>query len=393
MGHCARGENHHSAQGLHEGATAWIDQNITELQKHFNTENIALRKITTELTQKVTFQQDMLDYLGAKCKATTDRLIKLESYSMRENIIISGLDEEERETEDNLYDTLMELFSTDMSLDMSNIHIVRCHRLAKGAKKTGPRDVIVRFSTHNGKTTVLYSAHKLKGRNKPLYINEQFPKEIEQKRRILRPILKQGKELNKKCSLIVDKLFIEGKPYTVNNISEIPFDTASLTTKETNSHVMFSGRLSPYSNFFTRESLFTAEDGNKYSCTEQFYQYTRAIHSGNKTAAMEILSETDPVVMKHIGDAFRGNQDWDKIAHEVMQRGVGSKFTQNSDLATMLKSTGTKTFLECNRYDPFWGTGSSLADTASQADPMKIKGKNIMGKILSDVRDQITNSG
>jgi hypothetical protein len=120
---------------------------------------------------------------------------------MRENIIISGLDEEDRETEDRLYDTLIELFSTDMSLDMSRIHIVRCHRLAKSAKKAGPRNVIVRFSTHNSKKTVLYPAYKLKGRSKPLYINEQFPREIEQKRRILRPILKLGKELKRNVYL------------------------------------------------------------------------------------------------------------------------------------------------------------------------------------------------
>jgi ribA/ribD-fused uncharacterized protein len=153
---------------------------------------------------------------------------------------------------------------------------------------------------------------------------------------------------------------------------------------------MFSGRISPYSNFFFREALFTGEDGNKYNCTEQYYQYKRAMHSANNTAAMEILCETDPVIMKHIGDAFRGNRDWDKISREVLETGVRAKFIQNSDLATMLKSTGTKTFLECNRYDPFGGTGSSLTDVASQADLTAMKGKNIMGTILGDVRDYLT---
>ena len=40
----------------------------------------------------------MLGYLGTGCKATTGPLIKPDSYSMREKLVISGLDGEEPET-------------------------------------------------------------------------------------------------------------------------------------------------------------------------------------------------------------------------------------------------------------------------------------------------------
>ena len=93
--------------------------------------------------------------------------------------------------------------------------------------------------------------------------------------------------------------------------------------------------------------------------------------------------------MKRIGDTFKGNQDWDKIAPDVMKRGVLAKFSENPDLATKLKSTGTKTFLECNPYDAFWGTGMSLTDTAALTDLKQIKGKNMLGKILSEIRKQL----
>jgi len=81
---------------------------------------------------------------------------------------------------------------------------------------------------------------------------------------------------------------------------------------------------------------------------------------------VEILYETDHVVMKHIGDIFKGNQDWEKIVREVIQKGVRKKFPQNSDFASMLKSDDKKGFLEHNHYDLLWGSRTSLSDGARQ---------------------------
>jgi len=258
-------------------ATAQIQANITSLLKPIEDENISLRKVTNELTNKVTVQQGLIDYMRTNTGETRSRLIRLEAYSMRENLIITGLDEVKGETEDILYDSLIKLFSGDMAVDMSNIQIVRCHRLSRGVKRAGPRDVIARFATLTGKKKVLYSGYRLKGRTSPIFINEQFPREVEQQRRILRPIQRKCKELNKKCTLVQDKLIIEGKSYTVNNICDIPFDTTGLATQITSTHIMFNGRLSEYSNFYTRDGLFNVDDGNSYTSTEQYYQYSRAV--------------------------------------------------------------------------------------------------------------------
>ena len=54
---------------------------------------------------------------------------------MTEKLIILGLDEEERETEDSLFDALIELFVTEMSLDLCQIQIVKWHKTGNGAKQ------------------------------------------------------------------------------------------------------------------------------------------------------------------------------------------------------------------------------------------------------------------
>ena len=175
---------------------------------------------------------------------------------MRENLTFTGIEESEGESEETLCNTLYELFSEDMVIDTSSLVIVTCHRLSRGGRRSGPRDVIARFATLRDKKLFLYAASKLKGRENPIYINEQFPKEIEQQRHILRPVLKLAKSLKKKAHFVQEKLIIEGKPYTVANLEDIPFNTSSLGTQITDKHVLFSGRFSPFSNFLQRRPFY-----------------------------------------------------------------------------------------------------------------------------------------
>ena len=115
-----------------------------------------------------------------------------------------------------------------MDLDTSNFNVVRCHRLykPKHSVRSGPRDVhlIVRFTSQRTKSYILSATGKLKDRPQPLhmYINEQYPREIEQRRRILRPALKAAKAKKLKASMVMDKLIIKGKTYTVDNLGDIP---------------------------------------------------------------------------------------------------------------------------------------------------------------------------
>jgi len=163
-----------------------IDQTFTDLLKPMKEENTSLRRDVTAMSkgvdilrQKVILQRGMIDYLCNSVKSNRNRQIRMDSCSVRENIIISGIVESSNETEVELYDILMELFSTYTSADMSNVIIVKCHRLRKLASNhDGNRNVIVIFSTHRGKMAIRESARNLKNRPDRIYINDQFKKEI-----------------------------------------------------------------------------------------------------------------------------------------------------------------------------------------------------------------------
>ena len=191
--------------------------------------SIAVKKATGALVETIDSQQLEIQTLRNRCQDTDNRMLKLESYSMRENLIISGVMENDNETEEDLRKSLDDLFD-ELELDPDNISINRCHRISsRGTNKT-VRDIIVRFTNLGDKQRILRSSHHLKGRDSPIYINEQFPREIELRRRVLRPVMQKAKALHKKCSLIQDKLILGGKAYYVDTLRYVPFDITDLST-------------------------------------------------------------------------------------------------------------------------------------------------------------------
>lgn len=57
----------------------------------------------------------------------------------------------------------------------------------------------------------------LKGSN--FGMNDQFPKEIQQRRKILIPIMKDFREKGKRAALSVDKLYVDGTLFCDRNIT------------------------------------------------------------------------------------------------------------------------------------------------------------------------------
>ena len=307
---------------------------------------------------------------------------------MRDNLIFSGIRESEGVSDQEIRSALLKLFQDDLKLtDPENIVITRCHRLH--GKNRNIRDIVARFENPHDKRRILKSAHKLKDRAEPVYINEQFPREIEQKRKILRPLLKEAKKRSHKATLVQDKLIVNGRPYHVDTLMYLPFDISTLSTKLTQDHVLFGGRLSPFSNFFKMGHTFTVADIT-YTCSEQYYQRAKALFAGDQKAACDIQMSIDPVQMKRIGDSLKVDEEaWHEKSLLEMEIAVFSKFMQNRDLMDIMRDNGdSRTFAECNQYDTKWGTGRAL-DTDEADNETTWEGDNHLGRILDKVRERI----
>lgn len=91
---------------------------------------------------------------------------------------------------------------------VSAISFHRVHRLgARGG--TRPRPIVAKFEHFKQKELVKSKGRELKGTS--FGMNDQFPKEINNRRKMLYPILKQHRQKGKRASLVADKLYIDGQ--------------------------------------------------------------------------------------------------------------------------------------------------------------------------------------
>ena len=101
-----------------------------------------------------------------------ERCDDLEQYSRRNTVRIRGVAEAQNENTDCV---VKELATRKLSIQISDSDVVRSHRVGERAEdRSTPRDIIVRFTTHNTKSSVMRSARKLKGTH--VFINENLTK-------------------------------------------------------------------------------------------------------------------------------------------------------------------------------------------------------------------------
>ena len=70
-------------------------------------------------------------------------------------------------------------------------------------------------------------------------------------------------------------------------------------------------------------------------------------------------------------------KNWDSSRDNVMREVVKAKFTQYEELKTLLLSTGDAKLIEHTKNDDYWADGGDG------------KGKNMLGKILMEVREKL----
>lgn len=129
--------------------------------------------------------------------------------SMRDNLLFHGISEQPSENVENVVLTLCEE-KLQIADAKNNVKIERAHRIGKSAPgKTRP--IVVKFSSHKDRESIRKNSKLLKGTN--IGISEQFPREIQERRKQLIPVMKQAQRDGKKATLSVDRLYIDGRLY------------------------------------------------------------------------------------------------------------------------------------------------------------------------------------
>ena len=151
--------------------------------------------------------------------------------------------------------------------------------------------------------------------------------------------------------------------------------------------VIFFHRSSYLSNFYKCDFII---DGIKFTSTEQYFHYKKAIIFKDEESAKQILSTNNPMKQKLYGRKVKqfNYKMWNEISYSIMKQGLYAKFTQNSKLYKKLQLLKRVRFVEASPHDIKWGAGINRYHP-NITSPSKWPGKNLLGNCLSDIKNLI----
>ena len=312
---------------------------------------------------------------------------------LQNNLIIQGIKEDEWEMDETRKEKIYKVVSSTVDVPdhrkhikiAKSIAIVKSTRLGK-FRSGNCRPISVCFEKKSHAEILFQSKKHLP---KGIYVDREYTNEVEQSRRILRPILKLAKSHDKysgKCKMEADTLIIQGRKYTTKNLHSLPSDISGYkaSSKENDTALAFFGELSPFSNF--NISPFNLH-GQHYHSSEQFIQSQKADFFNDTETKSQILKATTPLECKELARKIAGfkQESWNGAAKSWCKPGIEAKFMSNPYLVSMLQSTGDKTLVEAC-YNKLWGTGIPFCDTDCLKDELWTN-VGIQGEILMEIRE------
>lgn len=130
-------------------------------------------------------------------------------------------------------------------------------------------------------------------------------------------------------------------------------------------------------------------EGRKYTCAEQYMMLAKASLFNDFEMAGKIAATDDPALQKRLGARVRNfdGEVWHRWRIHIVHTANHAKFAQNKGALRQLRNTAPAMLVEANPRDWNWGNGLQIEDPANH-DPNTWKGTNLLGRILTFVREQ-----
>lgn len=200
-----------------------VEKSMDFINKQFEKNKTDVDTVKTKITDirhENEGQNDAIARLQADLDDLYEKHIDLQTRSMRENLIFTGIPLEQKDEESDLTEKVLETFmKKELKLDtIPKYH--RAHRFGRefsetnrdGSVKFSTRPIVCRFENFKQREIVRKAAINLKGT--PFGVSEQFPKEINDRRKALWPFFQEARRQKKKAHFKKDKLFIDGNEFT-----------------------------------------------------------------------------------------------------------------------------------------------------------------------------------
>lgn len=156
-------------------------------------------------------QRADIDRLAESMLILDEKSDFLDRQARRANLIIDGVPEAEKENNLVTEEKVLEIIKEKLNLDTKTIGVEQAMRIgevniSRDGTQGRPRPVMVRFHHTKDRDTVFRNAKKLKGTR--IFINEDYPEAVRQRRKELVPKMKEARERGDIAFLRYDKLII-----------------------------------------------------------------------------------------------------------------------------------------------------------------------------------------
>ena len=286
-----------------------------------------------------------------------NKLSKIKNELLESTAIIYGVHEDSWEDGPTRYNMVIDVLAYTM---MGTNH----HEQMNAARKIliNKTSRIGKYNPHKGRpilVTFVYNEdceHLLANKKylpKGVFVDKQYCEEIENIRRILRPVIRKARKGKYKgrCRMERDQVVIDCRRYGLRNLHQLPPDlnTFNCTSEESEGCIGFFGELNELSNFHPCKFNI---NGINYSSIEQWIQHCKAKYFKDSITMAQILSTEDALESKQLARDIIGYEErkWKEVAYKECYTGIFEKFAQNEDLMRVLINTGNKTLVESS-YD------------------------------------------
>ena len=403
------------------------EERFTSLRKQIKDSKISLETYTKENDEKMSKVETSISNTVADLKSLQDKVTTLESKldittnllestqkqldgaknEIKDNVKILGKldrkyerDEEEvkrctlildgvNERDNKKPRIVVSNLLKDLSIDYKESDIKAAYRL--GPVRNGvarPRSIKVLFANSTKKGEIFQNIEKLRQNDswKGVRLSDAISPQEQSQQRDLRCIFAAAKSQGLNVKLRGSNIIIDEIKYSYKDINSLPYGLCMENVKilRVEDGLAFQSHHAFMSNMYP---CVIKENGIIYKSAEHFYSADMARYHNRDDLVQSIIDTHDGYAAKRIVRNIKLADEWQEEKVKVMRKIITMKFNQNDNLRDRL--LGTKGCLyEATKSDLDFACGYTLSQ-AKEIKKGNIKGKNLLGVILCEYRDNI----
>lgn len=314
--------------------------------------------------------------------------VSLDSALRKHHLIISGVTETKGESLSLIAYRILSICC--ISLELTDLdYSYRIGAPPHSQKKGGPRHrpILVKLVREDHRRQIYQNKLALKQTQEynSVYLNEDLPKIIAQKRADIRSVYLNAKKKGHVTKMIGSKISVDNITYQHQDLEILPSGLRLSDSKviKVKGGYAFASENAYLSNFSKCSFVF---DGINYDSAERAYQAERARRLKAPDLAQQIYDCRRPNDCKRLSYYANSTPEWDQQKREVMKSIVLAKFRQNSHHRELLLATGTKRLIEATT-DSYWGAAALLGSKLLSNG--KWSGQNVLGTVLEEIREEL----